>query len=50
MQMGTSVAMIRKHYAHISARVLGRQLAGHDYDEEKQRKVLSAADNDADED
>lgn len=50
VQMGTSVAMIRKHYAHISARVLGRQLAGHDYDEEKQRKVLSAADNDADED
>lgn len=50
-QMGTSVEMIRKHYAHITARMYADKLSGKDYDklrEEKQRALAVLAENEDD--
>jgi hypothetical protein len=34
-QMGTSAEMIRKHYAHITTRMIASRLAGTDYEKIK---------------
>jgi integrase len=50
-QMGTSVEMIRKHYAHITARMYADKLSGKDYvklKEEKQRALEVLAENEDD--
>ncbi|MDO9206155.1 hypothetical protein [Methylotenera sp.] len=46
-QMGTSVEMIRKHYAHITARMYADKLSGKDYEAEKAKAkaLLNKADD-----
>ena len=50
-QMGTSVEMIRKHYAHITARMYADKLSGTDYEKLKQekQKAMAVLDNADDE-
>jgi hypothetical protein len=38
VQMGTSVQMIRKHYAHIKTRQIAGRLAGNDYSETDRKR------------